>query len=53
LRFPIVLAATLAVTLVTAALSWFLVEQPILRRKQRPPWRPDVGATMSAEGARP
>jgi peptidoglycan/LPS O-acetylase OafA/YrhL len=39
LRFPVMLVLTIAVTLVVAALSWFLVEQPILRRKQRPPWR--------------
>jgi peptidoglycan/LPS O-acetylase OafA/YrhL len=55
LRFPILLALTLAVTLVTATASWFLVEQPILRRKWRPPWRPDpafAGRLPSTEGAR-
>jgi peptidoglycan/LPS O-acetylase OafA/YrhL len=40
LRFPLVLAMTLALTLVVATLSWYLVEQPLLRRRRRPPWRP-------------
>jgi peptidoglycan/LPS O-acetylase OafA/YrhL len=55
LRFPIVLALTLGLTLVVATLSWFLVEQPILRRKRRPPWRPAPARAGPAhiEGAQP
>jgi peptidoglycan/LPS O-acetylase OafA/YrhL len=34
-RTPFVLVATLALTLVTAVASWFLVEQPLLRLKDR------------------
>jgi peptidoglycan/LPS O-acetylase OafA/YrhL len=51
LRFPILFALTLAFTLVVSSLSWFLVEQPILRRASRPPWR--AARAPAAEGARP
>ncbi|MDQ1466242.1 MAG: hypothetical protein QOH10_657 [Actinomycetota bacterium] len=39
LRFPVLLAAAAVLTLVTAALSWFLVERPALAYKNRPPLR--------------
>jgi peptidoglycan/LPS O-acetylase OafA/YrhL len=39
LRFALVLAVAAVLTLATAALSWFLVERPILEWKNRPPWR--------------
>jgi peptidoglycan/LPS O-acetylase OafA/YrhL len=37
LRFVVLLVITAVLTLITAALSWFLVERPALSRKNRPP----------------
>ena len=43
------LVVATAITLVTAALSWFVVERPVLAHKDRPPWA-RAGARMP-EGA--
>ena len=37
-RFVAVLVVATAVTMVTATISWFVVERPALARKHRPPW---------------